>query len=286
MGGAMNLLTIGFIERITGHEYVYSSWVVNMFPILMACTLATSLYLISFKYEQKSLPGTKEYFAEEFRKLPPMSIAEKVCLWLFLTANALAFFRPLYDTLLPTLVPAYAFLLCGFLTFVLPAGAEGKRISTWEYACPKLMWGLYYLFAGGLALGELLSVTGAGAAVADMIAGFNVNGSFGLVVIFTVFASFLGNITSNTAAVAITLPIVVQITQGFGLNPIPFLYITSVACNQAYILPTSVRAIPVGYGLDPADMVWPGWVVVLLNCAITIGLGYLFLLYWPRFSLA
>lgn len=284
MGGAMNLLTIGFIERLTGNEYVYSSWVINMFPFLLVCTIVTCLYLISFKYEQKSLPGTKAYFSEQFSQMPPMSQAERVCLWLFLIANALAFFRPLYANFLPTLLPAYAFLLCGFLTFVLPAGTEGKRISTWEYAAPKMMWGLYYLFAGGLALGELLSLTGAGPAIAGMISSFNVKGILGLITIFTFFASFLGNITSNTAAVAITLPIVMQITQGLNLNPIPFLYITSIACNQAYILPTSVRAIPVGYGLDPADMVKPGWVVVILNCAVTISLGYLLILFWPRFS--
>ncbi len=286
MGGAMNLLTIGFIERITGNEYIYSSWVINMFPILVLCTAATCLYLVSFKYEQKKLPGSREFFTEEFKKMPAMSQAEKICLWLFLIANALAFFRPLYANLLPALVPAYAFLLCGFLTFVLPAGVDGRRISTWEYSAPKLMWGLFYLFAGGLALGDLLSATGAGSAIASLISSFNVKGALGLVTIFTLFASLLGNITSNTAAVAITLPIVVQITQGFNLNPIPFLYITSVACNQAYILPTSVRAIPVGYGLDPADMVMPGWVVVILNCTVTIILGYLFMLYWPRFSLA
>ena len=31
---------------------------------------------------------------------------------------------------------------------------------TWEYAQGKMMWGLFYLFAGGTALGRVVTETG------------------------------------------------------------------------------------------------------------------------------
>jgi len=98
---------------------------------------------------------------DEYRKLPAMTTAEKWSLGLFLSASLLAFARPLYAQLVPDFKPPYVFLLFGLLTFIVPDG-KGHRLATWEYTGPRLMWGLFYLFAGGIAIDKLLTVSGAG----------------------------------------------------------------------------------------------------------------------------
>ena len=62
---------------------------------------------------------------------------------------------------------------------------------------------------------------------------------------------------------------------GLGLNPIPYIYIASVGVNLSYMLPTSIRAIPVGYGLQPKYMFKEGWkitiiVVILMTAVCTL----------------
>lgn len=62
---------------------------------------------------------------------------------------------------------------------------------------------------------------------------------------------------------------------GLGLNPIPYIYIASVGVILSYMLPTSIRAIPVGYGLQPKYMFKEGWkkiiiVVILMTAVCTL----------------
>ena len=94
----------------------------------------------------------------------------------------------------------------------------------------------------------------------------------------------LSDVTSNTATASVALPIVISIVNGLGMNPIPWIYIATIGVNLSYMLPTSIRAIPVGYGLEPKFMLCEGWkmsVIVIVLMSIT---AYLLLKYWPMFS--
>lgn len=96
----------------------------------------------------------------------------------------------------------------------------------------------------------------------------------------------MSDVTSNTATAAISIPIVISIINGIGLNPIPYIYIASIGINLSYMLPTSIRAIPVGYGLSPKYMLSEGWklsiIIILSMTALSFGL----LKFWPAFSMA
>ena len=83
-----------------------------------------------------------------------------------------------------------------------------------------------------------------------MIAASGPSGGLGTVALFAAFGCFLTELSSNTAAASIALPVVISITQTLGLNPVPYMLLTVVAVNCAYVLPVSTRAIPVSYGLD------------------------------------
>ena len=94
----------------------------------------------------------------------------------------------------------------------------------------------------------------------------------------------MSDVTSNTATAAVAIPIVISIIQGINMNPIPFVYIASIGVNLSYMLPTSIRAIPVGYGLQPKYMLKEGYkitILVIISMTIT---SYLMLKYWSAFS--
>ncbi len=106
-----------------------------------------------------------------------------------------------------------------------------------------------------------------------------------VLVIITV-TLIMSDVTSNTATAAVAIPIVISIVQGIGLNPIPYIYIASIGVNLSYMLPTSIRAVPVGYGLKPRYMLNEGWKMSILVIIAMTALSYLLLRYWPAFSLA
>ena len=94
------------------------------------------------------------------------------------------------------------------------------------------------------------------------------------------------DVTSHTATASVAIPIVISIVQGIGLNPIPWIYIASIGVNLSYMLPTSIRAIPVGYGLPPKYMLKEGWKMTILVIISMTAVAYLLLKFWPAFSVA
>ena len=55
-------------------------------------------------------------------------------------------------------------------------------------------------------------------------------------------------------------------------------------CSSDLMLPTSIRAIPVGYGLKPKFMFKEGVVITVIVVALMSITAYLLLNYWPTFS--
>ena len=107
---------------------------------------------------------------------------------------------------------------------------------------------------------------------------------FVTVLVIVAVTLILSDVTSNTATAAISIPIVISIINGIGKNPIPYIYIASVGVNLSFMLPTSIRAIPVGYGLSPKYMLKEGWKLTVIVIVLMSVLCYVMLKYWPAFS--
>ena len=283
LGGAMNLVTVDYLQQLTGQEYMYVNWVVRFFPIMAVLCVSNILFMLRDVKKGTTLGGTKEYFAEQYRAFPKMSFEEKAALALFLIATVLSFTRQFYQSLLPGLKPAYVFIICAIVSFLI-VNADGERLMLWKSVQKKIVWELIYIFAGGLAAGTLIKGSGASDAIGTMVAGMNLTGGVFTIFIIITVTLLLSDVTSNTATAAVAIPVVISIIQGIGKDPVPFIYIASVGVNLSYMLPTSIRAIPVGYGLEPRYMLKEGWkmtVMVIALMTITCSLMYYF---WPAFS--
>ncbi len=285
LGGAMNLLAVDQFESLSGHEYSYASWTAHLLPFLIVLCITNLLLLFTIKPNKKILSGSRYFFEQEYAKLPPMSRDEKISLLLFIIATVMAFARPLYADVLPGLKPAYIFLLTGLLLTIIPSCQEDRKtLLGWAEAEKGVIWGLLFIFAGGAALGAVITDTGAAATIASMVVSLDLTGGIFTILVFTIFTVVLAESASNTAAAAIALPIVISVTQASGLDPVPYIYITAVAFNTAYTLPTSIRAIPIGYGLSPVLLFQHGLKQTVSAIIVITLLGYVFLQFWPYFG--
>lgn len=154
----------------------------------------------------------------------------------------------------------------------------------WKSVQSKIIWEMIYIFAGGLAAGTLINSSGAAERIGNLVANMGLTGGFVTVFVIVTVTLLMSDVTSNTATAAVAMPIVISIVKGIGLNPIPYIYIASVGVNLSYMLPTSIRAIPVGYGLQPKYMLKEGYKITIMVIVLMTVLCYLLLEYWGAFS--
>lgn len=285
LGGAMNLVTVDYLQQITGEEYIYIHWVIRFLPIVIVLFIINILFMIRDVKKDESLGGSREYFINEYKKMPPMSFEEKCSFAMFAIATVLSFTRQFYQDILPGLKPAYVFIVCAIITFVI-ANKSGERLMIWKSAQTKIIWEMLYIFAGGLAAGTLISDTGAARSIGELVSHMGLTGGIMTVFVIIAVTLLMSDVTSNTATAAVAIPIVISVIQGIGLNPIPYIYIASIGVNLSYMLPTSIRAIPVGYGLKPKYMLKEGWKITIIIIISMTLLSYLMLKFMPSFSLA
>lgn len=285
LGGAMNLVTVDYIQQLTGEEYIYMHWVIRFLPIVIVLLVTNIIFMLRDVKKEETLGGSREYFQRAYKELAPMSFEEKCSFALFAIATVLAFTRQFYQDLLPGLKPAYAFITCAVIAFLI-VNKNGDRVMKWKSAQTKIIWDLLYIFAGGLAVGTLISNTGAAQNIGDAVAAMGLTGGLMTVFVIITVTLLMSDVTSNTATAAVAIPIVISIVQGIGLNPIPWIYIASIGVNLSYMLPTSIRAIPVGYGLPPKYMLKEGWKMTILVIISMTAVAYLLLKFWPAFSVA
>lgn len=208
IGSSANLVAVSYIEKLTGHEFMYYDWVIRFLPLLAIVFLLNLIFLWLIPAPAKDLPGTRAYFREMYSKFGTMR-----------------------------------------------RGREDRPLP--------------------LYISDRLAV---------IIVGLQLPPGLMTMAISCTFACFLSELSSNTAAASISIPVVTGITGVMGVNPIPYILGTIVAANCAYILPVSTRAIPVGYGLNPSLQIKYGIRLSILTCATTIIICTLFMNYSPLFN--
>ena len=283
LGGAMNLVTVDYLQQVTGQEFMYHAWVIRFLPIMIVLLVSNIIFMLRDVKKGESLPGSRKFFLDEYKRLPPMKREEKWSLSLFLLATVLAFTRSLYQDLLPGLKPAYVFIICAILTFLITS-KEKKQVMVWKEVQSKIVWELMFVFAGGLAAGTLINNSGAAKSLGTLVSNLGLSGGIMTVFVIVALTLVLSDVTSNTATASVALPIVISIVQGLGLNPVPWIYIATIGVNLSYCLPTSIRAIPVGYGLEPKYMLKEGWKLSLIVIVLMTAISYVLLQWWPLFG--
>lgn len=283
LGGAMNLVTVSYLEDLTKNEYIYLHWVIRFLPLMIVLVLVNIIYLLCFCKKGEVLGRSREYFEMQYKAMGKMKSGEKWGLGLFAVAAILSFSRQLYQNIFPNLKPAYVFLICAILAFIVTK-SDGSRLIEWKTAEKRVIWELMYVYAGGLAAGTLIEKSGAAKALGKAMASMNLNGGFLTVLVIVTVTLLMSDVTSATATAGVSIPIVINLMQGMGANPIPYVYIASIGINVSYMLPTSIRAIPVGYGLKPKYMFKMGVGLSVLTIAAMSVMAWLMLKYWPAFS--
>ncbi|MDO9604307.1 DASS family sodium-coupled anion symporter [Hydrogenophaga sp.] len=115
-----------------------------------------------------------------------------------------------------------------------------SRTLDWDTIERQTQWGVLLLFGGGLALSQVMQVSGASAFMADALVGA-VQGAPALWLLLGVvaFVVFLTELVSNTASAALLIPIFLGVGPALGLSGPLLAAAIAVAASCAFMLPVA-----------------------------------------------
>lgn len=155
-----------------------------------------------------------------------------------------------------------------------------SKVISWTEIEQQTQWGVLLLFGGGLALSQVMIVSGASDFLASGLSGL-LGGVPAWVMIGSVVLAVMAltSFVSNTASAALFIPVALGLGVNSGLDPAMLAMAVALAASCAFMLPvaTPPNAIVFGSGLLPqAVMLRHGAVVSLLAAGvISVGVGWI-----------
>ena len=150
-----------------------------------------------------------------------------------------------------------------------------SRTLDWDTIEGQTHWGVLLLFGGGLALSQVMQVSGASAFMADALVGA-VQGAPALWLLLGVvaFVVFLTELVSNTASAALLIPIFLGVGPALGLSGPLLAAAIAVAASCAFMLPvaTPPNAIVFATNLVPQATMMRCGLVLNVVCIGAIAL--------------
>jgi sodium-dependent dicarboxylate transporter 2/3/5 len=271
VGSPPNLIAIGQLEKAAGVKIEFHQWMAVMVPMLavMFLILVFLLYGLHPAGRQVKDAGAVKrlgtYLRDEKARLGPwtagqvnsaIAFALAVILWMLPGAVGLIWgsdhaYAKAIDSRLPE---AGVALLVAILLFCLPTNLRRMEFTlTWKQAA-EIDWGTILLFGGGLALGSLMNSTGVAESLGRSITGLlGVNSLWGITAVAIVVGIVLSEMTSNTAAATMLVPIFVGLAKGAEVSPIAPALGACLGASYGFMLPVSTppNAIVYSSGLVP-----------------------------------
>ena len=195
MGGARNPLTIAFLKETSGKDIGFLDWMVVSLPVVLITAPLVWLILIKFyPPEPLDLSKARKALKKEVEEIGPLSRNEiKVLSILFFTIFLWIFFSSSFNVEVVALIGAV-------LLFVF-------KIVDWKDIESEMQWGILLLYGGAITLGVNLEKTGAALWLSNKILEFTGYNDYLLILVLILLSIFITQIMSNTAAVAMLLPI-------------------------------------------------------------------------------
>ncbi|HEY7742257.1 MAG TPA: SLC13 family permease [Burkholderiales bacterium] len=260
IGSPPNGIAVRYIEQTFSKQVTFFDWILIGGPFTLIFLPIAWLMIthVLFRADIGEIAGGRQHFAEEYRKLGPLSRGEKTVLAVFSATAFLWIFSPLLKPLviagmkpLSGLSDAGIAMLAAMALFLIPVDrAKGVRAMDWDTAV-KLPWGVLMLFGGGLTLAASVEANGVSEYIGNASRGLSGLHPILLLLAITAMTVFLSELTSNTAQVATMVPVLAAMAPVLGMNPYVLIIACTLGASSAYMMPvgTPPNAIVFGTGL-------------------------------------
>ncbi len=266
IGSPPNLIGIGMLEKVIGYKISFFQWMQFGVPICLMMFLILYLLLsIIFPPSGIAISGISDFIVEQKKLLGEWTSGEKNTLIVFSTAvffwvlpgilgllyGSKGTVLTLYNERLPE--GGIAILAASLLFFLPVDRVRGEFTLSWTDAT-AIDWGTILLFGGGLAMGDLMFKTGLSLAIGEgLLSLLPLQSLWAITGLSIALAIIISELSSNTAAANMVIPVVISIAMASGVNPLPPALGATLGASFGFMLPISTppNAIVYGSGLIP-----------------------------------
>ena len=268
LGGARAPLALSLLKQTHPETQIgFLAWMAAAMPLVLVMT-ATAVWMLLYRFPNdiEDIKPATRMLDERVRRLGPMSPRERRLAVLFvLTVGSWIGFGHRVDLALIAMISAV-------MLFAL-------RIAHWNAVQAYVNWGVLLMYGGAVALGSAVTETQAMEWIFSRVVDPSLP-PLAAVMIMAASALLLTECISNSAAVAILLPIGYSVGSVAGVSPAMMTLAVTIPAGLAFLLPVSSPPNAIAFAAGHysiREVVQLGWP---LNVAGLVTLFLVILLWW------
>lgn len=273
LGGARAPLAVGILRDITGESIGFVKWSLATLPMVITMLAVTYwLLLFLFPAEIKDVKRARMLLVNRTACIGKMKREEwSIGILMIATIFSWICFGEkfgLANIALAAVVIAFVF-----------------KLLRWKEVEEDVNWGLILMYGGAICLGFAMGKTGATRWLVDISNIGAIQSPFVLIMVISLIAIFLTEAISNTAVVALLMPITIGIAIDFSISPIITTLAVTVPSGLAFMLPMGTPAVAIAHSsgyITPSDAFKGGFILKIVSWIFFNFFAYY---YWPFLGL-
>lgn len=269
LGGARAVLAVGMLEESTGLSIGFMEWFIAAIPLVIIMLLsAYCLLLWIIRKENQTTEQAVLYLSEKVKSLGKISVKEKY-LGLIMILTIISWILFGHSIGLATI--ALAAVVISFIF----------KLMSWKEVQSDVNWGIFLMYGGAIALGFALDHSGAASWLVRNTLENWITSSVALIIIVSLIAKLLTEAISNTAVVALLMPIAIALCLQYSLSPIIITYALAIPSGLAFMLPMSTPATAIAISskyVKVSDTIINGLILNIVSIIVFLLIAFL---YWP-----
>ncbi len=274
LGGGRAPLALGILRESTGQSFSFVQWSVAILP-LVAVMLFVCYRVIVFFFpiDVGDVRAADEVLRAKHLELGRLH-SDEVAIGLVIVLTFLAWVFLGEEFGLANVAIASVIVLFVF------------RLVSWREIEGYVNWGVILMYGGAICLGAAMNKSGAAAWIAHVTISRWATGGVSVVLLLSFLAILLTEAMSNSAVVALLMPVSLGIAREFSMDPRIMALVVAVPAGLAYTLPIGTPANAIAYSsghLSMRDMVVPGAMLAVISWLV---FNLMASWYWPLLGLS
>lgn len=235
LGGARAPLALGILQQTTGQSISFIQWTLATLPtVLLTLGLVYLLIIKIFPSEITDIHQALNVLKRKQLRMGHMSRREKVLgILMIATIFCWIFYGEQWGL-------ANIAIMAVVIAFVL-------RLMEWKEVEEDVNWGIFLMYGGAICLGFAMDLTGAAGWLAQRSLGYFIHSPWGLVLAISFISLFLTEAISNTAVVALMMPLALGFANNLELNPQVITLALTIPSGLAFQLPIGTPATAIAF---------------------------------------
>jgi sodium-dependent dicarboxylate transporter 2/3/5 len=269
LGGARAPLALGMVREATGQSFTFLEWAVACLPIVGLMLLAGWIVITRFfPIDVASIRAADELLEQKAIALGRMSLRERAIAGIMVL------------TLVGWIIGGEQFGLANValaavvVLFVLD-------LVRWSEVEEYVNWGILLMYGGAIALGAAVNSSGAALWMSQRTISAWAGGGVAAVALIAAISIVLTEAMSNSAVVALLMPVTFGVAADFGIEPRVMALVVAVPAGLGFTLPIGTPANAIAYSsgyLSIRDMMVPGAILAFSSWVVFNLVAWF---YWP-----